>query len=66
MNVDIDNLEKEEYAVTNYYEYFNSDEINKLYITMIHFVNNIKYSNNKLWEMEFNEAITLISQSKSK
>lgn len=66
MNIDIHNLEKEEYTVKSYSEFFNSVEIHKLYTTMIHFVNNIKYSNNKLWDIETSEALTLISQSKSK
>lgn len=32
---------------------------------MIHFVNNIKYSNNKLWNIEISEAESLISLCKA-
>jgi hypothetical protein len=40
---------------------FNSLEVHNLYKTMLHFINNIKYSNNKLGDIEMSEAETLIS-----
>lgn len=47
IDIGINNLENQEFTVDSHVKLFNSKEIASLYSTMIHFVNNIKYSNNK-------------------